>query len=96
MRILNSCVVQQDSILQTGVCVSQTSPTLSVLQSAARIRQDISAASFCSCKLLWRSDERVLLPCFNAQPDNFAVMNCCVVPMSVFTSDILTWSADIN
>jgi len=29
------------------------------------------AASFCSCKLLWRSDECVLHPCFNAQPDIF-------------------------
>jgi len=32
MRILNSCVVQQDSILQTGVCVRQSSRTLSMLQ----------------------------------------------------------------
>jgi len=38
------------------------------LRSTARIRWDISAASFCSCKLLWRSDECVLLPFFNTQP----------------------------
>jgi len=31
----------------------------------------------------------------NAQPDIFAVMNCCVVALSIFSSDILTWSADI-
>jgi len=31
MRILNSCAVQPDSILQTGVCVRQSSRTLSVL-----------------------------------------------------------------
>jgi len=31
----------------------------------------------------------------NAQPDSFAVMNCCVVTLSVFSSDILTWGADI-
>jgi len=31
MRILNSCVLQQDSILQTGVGVSQSSHTLSML-----------------------------------------------------------------
>jgi len=39
----------------------------------------------------------VLLPCFNAQPDIFAVMNCCVVALIVFSSDIflLRWSADI-
>jgi len=37
------------------------------------------------------SDKCVSLPCFNAQPHNFAVMNCCVV---AFSSDILTWSAD--
>jgi len=40
-------------------------------------------------------DESVLLPCLNAQPDMFAVMNCCVVALSVFSSDILTFSADI-
>ena len=64
------------------------------LCSISRIRKDLSAASFCSCKLLWRSDECVLLPCFNAEPDIFAVMNCCVVALSVFSSDILTCSAD--
>jgi len=45
--------------------------------------------------MLWHGDECVLLPCLNAQPDIFAVMNCCVVALSVFPSDILTWSADI-
>jgi len=39
------------------------------LCSTARIRKDISTAWFCSGKLLWRSDECVLLPCFNAHPD---------------------------
>ena len=63
-------------------------------RSAARIRQDISAASFCSCKLLRCNDECVLLPCFNAQPDIFAVMNCCVVALSLYSSDIVTWSAN--
>ena len=37
----------------------------------------------------------VFLSCLNAQPDIFAVMNCCVVALSVFSSDILTWSADV-
>jgi len=31
----------------------------------------------------------------NAQPDIFAVMNCCVVTLSVFSSDILPLGADI-
>jgi len=31
----------------------------------------------------------------NAQPDSFAIMNCCVVALSVFSSDILAWGADI-
>jgi len=31
----------------------------------------------------------------NAQPDIFAVMNCLVVVLIVFSSDILIWSADI-
>ena len=39
-------------------------------------------------------DECDLLPCFNAKPDIFAVMNCCVVALGVFSSDILTWRAD--
>jgi len=38
--------------------------------------------------------ECVLLPCFNTQPDIFAVLNCCVVALSVFSSDVLTLSAD--
>jgi len=29
----------------------------------------------------------VLLPCFNAQPDIFAVMHCCIVALGVFSSD---------
>jgi len=34
--------------------------------------------------MLGHSDECVLLPCFNAQPDIFAVMNCCVVAECIF------------
>ena len=64
------------------------------LCTTACIRRDISAASFGNCKLLWRSNECVFLPCFNAQPDIFAVMNCCVVALSLFSSDILAWSTD--
>jgi len=30
----------------------------------------------------------------SAKPDIFAVMNCCIVALSVFSSDIVTWSAD--
>ena len=56
--------------------------------------ETLAQPDFCSCKLLWCRDERVLLPCFNAQPDIFAVMTCCVVALSLFFSDCLTWSAD--
>ena len=35
----------------------------------------------------------VLLPCFNAQPDIFALMYCCVVVLIVISSDILAGSA---
>ena len=49
MRILNSCVAQQDSVFQTGACDSQSTRTLC---STARIRQDSSGASFFRCKLL--------------------------------------------
>jgi len=41
------------------------------------------------------TDKCVLLPCLKAHPDIFAVMNCCVVALSVFSSNILTWRADI-
>jgi len=63
------------------------------LYLTARIRQDISAASFSSCKFLWCSDECVLLP-FSTHNQNFSVMNSCVAALSIFSSDILTWSAD--
>ena len=36
----------------------------------------------------------VLLPCCNAQPDIFAVMNYCVIVLCLFFSDSLTWSTD--
>jgi len=70
------------------------SPAALFLCSTAHIRQDISVASFCSCKLLWRINECVLLPCFNTQSDIFAVMNYCVVLLCLFFSDSLTWRAD--
>jgi len=28
------------------------------------------------------------------QPDNFAIMNYCVVALSLLSPDIVTWSAD--
>ena len=61
------------------------------------IRQDIRAACFCSCKMHWCSNECILLPCFNALPDIFAVMNCSVLtlPLSaVFCSGLVTGNAD--
>jgi len=36
---------------------------------------------------------RVLLRCFNMQPNIFAVMNCCVEALSLLSPDIVTWSA---
>jgi len=36
----------------------------------------------------------VLLRCFNMQPDISAIMNCCVVALIVFSSDMLAWMAD--
>jgi len=50
---------------------------------------------FWSCDLRWRSTECLLLPCFNALADVFAVTNCSVLALSaVFCSGLLTWSAD--
>jgi len=92
MRILHSCEVLQDSILQTGVCASWSSHTLSLLHYSYSKRHQRSIIF--SGKLLWRSDECVLLPCFNMQPDIFAVMNCFVVALIVISSDMLAWMAD--
>jgi len=85
MRILNSCVVQQDSILQTGVCARQSSCTLytRLLVFDKTLAQPDFAVINCSDAT-----------CFNTQPDIFAVMNCCVVALSLFSSVILIWSAD--
>ena len=66
----------------------------SCVYSTARIRQDINEASFCSCKFLGRSEGVCLTPCFNVQPDIFALMNCCVEALIAFSSDILAGSAD--
>ena len=56
--------------------------------------ETLAQPDFVVRKLLWRSDECVSLPCFNAQPDIFAVMNYCVVALSLFFSDSLTWNVD--
>jgi len=86
------CSLARFDVVKLGC--APASPAALFLCSTARIRQDISAASFCSCKLLWRIDECVLLPCFNGQPDIFAVMTCCIVALGVLYSDSITWSAD--
>jgi len=89
MRFLNFCVVQQDSILHTGVCVSQSSRSTLSMLDCSYSTTDVRAASFCSCKLLWRVDECILLPWFNAQTDTFAIMNFYVDALSLFSSDIV-------
>jgi len=86
--------VQFSKIKSCKPMYAQASPAAHFLCSTARIRQDISAAAICSCKLLWRIDEYVLLPFFNAQHGIFAVINCCVVALSLFSSDSPTWSTD--
>jgi len=74
MRILNSCVVMQVfklSTLMSAISVAH------LLCSIAPIWQDIRTPWwFCSCKLPCCSAECVLLSCFNAMPDIFAVMHC--------------------
>jgi len=90
MCILNSCVVSKIWSCKPGCAPASPAAHLC---STAYIRRDISTAWFCNCKLHWRS-QCVILSSFNAQPHIFAVMNCCVVALSAFSSDILTWSAD--
>ena len=66
MRILNSCEVLQDSIVQTGVGASRSKPH--TFYARLLVFDKTSAASFCSCKLLGRSDGRVLLPVLTCSP----------------------------
>jgi len=75
MCILNSCVIYKFETVNPGCPPSQQNTFCSTT-----IRWDIRAALyFCSCELPWRSTECVLLPCFNALPDIFVVMNCSVL-----------------
>ena len=74
MRILNLCVVYEFQTVNPGCPLSQPHTFWSTA-----IRRDIRAALyFCSCGLCWRRTECVLLLCFNALPDIFAVINCSV------------------
>jgi len=91
MHILNCCVVQQDSILQTGVCASQSNtfyaPLLVVNERSARL--DFSVVN-CSVAVM----SVIYSPVLTRSLIFFAIMNCCVVVLSLFSSDIVTWSAD--
>jgi len=88
-----SILVWFSKIRSCQLVCAPASPLAHFLCSTARTGQDISAATFCSCILLWRRDECVLLRCFDTQPDIFAVINC-VVAFSLISSDSLTWSAN--
>ena len=79
-----SVLVQFSKIRSRKPGCAPASPAAHLQCSTARIWRDLSAAWFCSCKLLWRRDECVTLPCFNGQPDIFAVINCCVVALMLF------------
>ena len=75
MRIVNSRVIYMFQTVNPGCPPSQ----LHTFWSTA-IRRGIRAALyFCNCEQRWRSTECVLLPCFNALPDIFAVMNSSVL-----------------
>jgi len=87
MCILNLCVVYKFQTVNPGCSLSQSHTWSNA------IRQDIRAALyFCSCGLCWRCAECVLLLlCFNALLDIFAVVNCADVALSVFYySSVLT------
>ena len=82
MRILNSCVILKFQTVNPGRPPSQ--PHTFWLTA---VRRDIRAALyFYSCELRWRSTECVLLlPCFNALTDIFAVINCCLrIPLIIY------------
>jgi len=64
MRTFNSCVVYKIRSCKPGC--TPASPAAHFLCSTAHIRQGISGAWFCSCILLWRSDECVLFLCLAA------------------------------
>ena len=74
MRILNSCVSYKFQAVNPG-CPTQPDTFWSTA-----IRRDIrTALYFCSCEPRWRGTKSVLLPCFKALPDIFAVLNCSVL-----------------
>jgi len=92
MRVLNSCVILQGSNLQIGVCASWSSYTPSMLDCLYSKRHQRSLILQLQ---LARTQWRVCFTlCFNVQPDIFALMNCCVVALIAFSSDILAGSAD--
>jgi len=80
MRILNSCEVLHDSIMQTGVCASRSSHTLFMLECSYSTRpaQPHFAAVNCS---------DAVMSVF------YSLLNCCVVALILFSSDILAGSA---
>jgi len=87
MRIVNFCVVYEDSILQTGVCANLSSGTLYarlLVFDKTAAQPDFAVCSGAVMNVFYSP----------AQPVIFAVMNYCVVALSLFSSDILTWSAD--
>jgi len=81
--------VKSEISLDTGVCVKQSSRTLCapLLIFEKTFAQPHFADVNCS-------DAVMSVYYSHAQPDIFAVMNCRVVALSVFSSDILTSSAD--
>ena len=87
-----SIIAQFSKIQSCKLGCGSDSPAAHFLCSTAHIRQDISGTSFCSCKLLCRSYDCVLLHCSNAQPDIFAVMNGCVVALNACSSGFPIWS----
>ena len=89
MRILNSCVIQQVLNVNLWTVRSKRWVCFTPLLCAALY--------FCSCELRRHSTECVLLPCFNALLDIFAVMNCSVLALSaMFCSSLLSWSASVT
>ena len=91
MHILNCCVVQQDSILQTGVCASQSNTFYAplLLFDKTLVQLDFSVVN-CSVAVM----SVIYSPVLTRSLIFFAIMNCCVVVLSLFSSDIVTWSAD--
>ena len=91
MRILNSCGFARFDLVNRDVHQPVQPYTF---YARLLVFDKISAQPHFAAVTFSDAVTIVFTPCFNVQPDIFALMNSCVVALMVFLSDILAGSAD--